>query len=1067
MKTSLFLLFFIGFFIGILLAQTPNLIRIHFITEPPPEQPSGELNSTKPYNLTLQFICTSDPNTCFSYSISFLELNTSDNRQIFFLPTQKQLLFQEQNGIWVYNYNFLIDFFPYKYLQCDISKPLKLTVNISNGSDNYFFSSTKGVILYEPDKIEIGRRLTPSSSEVKINFSLNISDKDTPSNNLSLKMDMYDDIGILLCNCSVGSSKNFICTKPGGGICPISFSREVDVQSSPVNQIPGYLNVSLNLSFSCANLPINSIHFSAVSSCWQSSPVEFSNLKASCNLFPVTLTEEHIYDQKNNLLDVNYSAFASQGMSNSSITIKAYKDGNLVDSYQWIFNYTRGSLNRYDYPQKEALRDSIINPSTIQQSNIKYNHSFTINLTKLCEILSNPQSVKLSWEGYINTTQPKTHNFNGEIETFYCPQESIKGNLYIYAKQQKKSTTQPEGKEITLSPFQNNNDQNNDDYNDDNEGDQGGGGGGRGGGGWQNAIPAGQLNAKDDKYLVVGNIFPNGKITYPLHLIIEAEAFHFKKTKVGEDKFEEGEIDSSKSFKFYLNPIYFIFENLTLTVKSSDNPPIEAQAVVKLNNLPKPSVEILKINNEENKTAAEALNKDHELSINKENPKISLVFSHPIVSYVNMEFQIRGDYDGFNKKSNSVEFKCKKTCSLNVLVYTPQKLRHSSEYYKFYTAKSFRLTPVKTFCDENDTLIQTYYKAYVPSLMILILTIALAYAAGSVFLNPVLLDWAKREIAELLLLAVLFLVLPQFLLITCSKTLTVSYLTSLFVNSPAVPSSFFSQQPLLDLVQSTMSKIISFTHSNIALLRRDIAYFYIRGSYYKYEPNVFLDVLSSLGGVATKGESSSPYSSDYLFAGLFSFLLNLNNFYLFNILSHYFLLFFLSSSEGLIVFLLPFGMFLRCLPFFKKLGGVLIAIGLGFYIFYPLAFGLYSILLDIDNASSWVGVSFKDMIKDVDSIAAFSSKKTEFMSKEMDEFSKDDFQQEEELSYLNPYFPNSKERDSIAAPVLINYFKLSAFSFLLAFFFPTLILLFVLAFIRDIASILGEDIDVSRIAYLA
>jgi len=1065
MKTSLFLLFFIGFFIGILLAQTPpQPINIKFITEPPPDGPSGELNSTKPYNLTLQFICISyPPDICFSYSISFLELNTSDNRQIFFLPTQQPLLFQQQNGIWVYNYTFWIDFFPYKYLQCDIDKPLKLTVNISNGSDNYFFSDTKNVILYEPDRTEIGGRLTPSPSEFKINFSLNISDKDTPSNNLSLKMDMYDDGGILFCNCSVGSSKNFICTTPNGGICPISFSREVDVQSSPVNQIPGYLNVSLNLSFSCVNLPINSINFSAVSSCWQSSPVRFPNLKASCNLFPVTLTEEHIYDQKNNLLDVNYSAFASQGMNNSSITIKAYEDGKLVDSYQWIFNYTSGSLNRYDYPQGNALMESIINPSTIQQSNIQYNHSFTINLTNLCDLLSNPQSVTLSWEGYINTTQPKTHNFNREIETFYCPQESIK-EIYIYAKQQKKSNNQPQGKEIALNPFQNNNDQNND----DNEGDQGGGGGGRGGGGWQNTIPAYQLNAKDDKYLVVGGILPIGKITYPLHLIIEAEAFHFKKTKVGEDKFEEGEIDDkSKIFKFYLNPIYLIFENLTLTVKSSDNPPIEAQAVVKLNNLPKPYVNSLKIDDEENKTAGKVLNKDHALSINKENPKISLVFSHPIVSYVNMEFQIRGDYEDFKMQSNSVEFTCKKTCSLNVLVYTPQKLRQSSEYYTFYTAKSLRLIPVKTFCDENDTLIQTYYKAYVPSLMILILTIALAYAAGSVFLNPVLLDWAKREIAELLLLAVLFLVLPQFLLITCSKTLTVSYLTSLFVNSPAVPSSFFSQQPLLDLVQSTMSKIISFTHSNIALLRRDIAYFYIRGSYYKYEPDTVLQVLNSIGGVATKGESSSPHSSDYLFAGLFSFLLNLNNFYLFNLLSHYFLLFFLSSSEGLIVFLLPFGMFLRCLPFFKKLGGVLIAIGIGFYILYPLAFGLYSILLDIDNASSWVGVSFKAMIKDVDvnSIAAFSSKKTEFMSKEMDEFSKDDFQQEDDLSYLNPYFPNSK--DSIAGPALINYFKLSAFSFLLAFFFPTLILLFVLAFIRDIASILGEDIDVSRIAYLA
>jgi hypothetical protein len=187
----------------------------------------------------LQFICISDPpDICFSYSISFLELNTSDNRQIFFLPTQQPLLFQYENGRLVYNYTFWVDFFPYKYLQCDISKPLKLTVNISNGSDNYFFSDTKNVILYDPDRTEIGGRLTPSPSEFKINinFSLNISDKDTPSNNLSLKVDMYDEFDNLICNCSVGSSKNFICTTQKGGICPISFSREVDVKSSPVNQ---------------------------------------------------------------------------------------------------------------------------------------------------------------------------------------------------------------------------------------------------------------------------------------------------------------------------------------------------------------------------------------------------------------------------------------------------------------------------------------------------------------------------------------------------------------------------------------------------------------------------------------------------------------------------------------------------------------------------------------------------------------------------------------------------------------------------------------------------------------
>ncbi|MCX8163353.1 MAG: hypothetical protein N3D10_02245 [Candidatus Micrarchaeota archaeon] len=406
---------------------------------------------------------------------------------------------------------------------------------------------------------------------------------------------------------------------------------------------------------------------------------------------------------------------------------------------------------------------------------------------------------------------------------------------------------------------------------------------------------------------------------------------------------------------------------------------------------------------------------------------------------------------------------------------------------KIYSKGVFVAQSPDSFCSSNRILSSQYFKFFLIAFSSLIVIIAIAFMLGSFTSNPRLLEWSKREIIETIILSLLIASIGFFLTLSCEKYFDISSIMNLFGLPQTKTISIHT--PILDFAQQTMYNIIERVHSTIIILRRDIAYFHILGSAYTYSSSIGELILQSFISYFS-GININNAAGAYNFIGVYNFLLNLNNFYLFNILVHYFLLFFLSSASGLIVFLLPIGLFFRCLPFVKNVGSALIAIGIGFYVLFPMAYVVYGLFLN----STAISVSLHCLVFSSDELCKsfniytqkqtsqsinvadvnkFISDKYLYMAElvEVGSFTEQTFpypdaifNYEENKKTLQPVYPVDKKSFS---PNLSIYFGLSALNFLLAFFIPTIILVVVLGFVRDLASILGGDIDVSKLLYLA
>jgi hypothetical protein len=472
------------------------------------------------------------------------------------------------------------------------------------------------------------------------------------------------------------------------------------------------------------------------------------------------------------------------------------------------------------------------------------------------------------------------------------------------------------------------------------------------------------------------------------------------------------------------------------------------------------------------------------LKENEDKAKISLKFSRPSEFSSDRLYKIF--ITGTTNLDGDLDFECKKSqgkqimgeCPINVYGYVSYTwngptnsnygsvkiLRESPKVtYRFILSNTFLADEPTSFCDSKEELFKTYFPFLGVTILILILLIAAGYMAGSIFQIPAFLEWSKREIIELFLLGAFILFVPVLLDFNCSAgkissgTLEWFLFESYFTQTEAIPILEFAQRRILDT--------IDLVSTSISLLRRDIAYLNIRATYYKFSTNAFLETIRSFAQYSS-GVNENPLSADYTFLGVFNFLLSLENFYLFNILTHYFLLFFLSSSSGIFVFLFVFGLFFRCLPFLKNVGSALIAIGIGFYFIYPLGFVVIGLITHLDSPS--FNNIFKTLIYS-DGVRGFIELKPLFLSSisEVGGFTKDDFPEELNLSYLNPFFADCSNCDDRPYPPLfIKYFWLVSITFVLAVFLPAINLLITIAFIRDIALILGGDIDVSRLANL-
>ena len=163
-------------------------------------------------------------------------------------------------------------------------------------------------------------------------------------------------------------------------------------------------------------------------------------------------------------------------------------------------------------------------------------------------------------------------------------------------------------------------------------------------------------------------------------------------------------------------------------------------------------------------------------------------------------------------------------------------------------------------------------------------------------------------------------------------------------------------------------------------------------------------------------------------------------------------------NTGLVMMLLPLGIFLRSMPYMRTLGGLLIAVALSFMVIYPLMLASFSLIFD-------------SLFKIPDPLKCYIYNEGQLESA---------FVRAKGLDPVKPYSralffepgdpcdaPTKADTGSGAYdekdPNELEAMKLAGSAFLAGVFFPTIAMLGAVANVRFITRLLGEDIDLSRI----
>ena len=150
-------------------------------------------------------------------------------------------------------------------------------------------------------------------------------------------------------------------------------------------------------------------------------------------------------------------------------------------------------------------------------------------------------------------------------------------------------------------------------------------------------------------------------------------------------------------------------------------------------------------------------------------------------------------------------------------------------------------------------------------------------------------------------------------------------------------------------------------------------------------------------------------------------------------------------ENAFLSFLLPVGVVLRCFTPTREIGGILISIGIGLFLFYPLMFGLSQLLTGERQpvsigGSTWVG----DMFDVAPTMAAL-------------------FLAFDPLSSTLLMIPTMTEK--ITTRLVAPVFGLGT-TLLFVFVLPMINWLIIAALIRSVSKALGEEVDVSTLARL-
>jgi hypothetical protein len=349
-----------------------------------------------------------------------------------------------------------------------------------------------------------------------------------------------------------------------------------------------------------------------------------------------------------------------------------------------------------------------------------------------------------------------------------------------------------------------------------------------------------------------------------------------------------------------------------------------------------------------------------------------------------------------------------------------------------------------------------YLSAMGIGLMLMIIIIALVYMMGESLHLPHLIDWAKTEALQMGMAIVLFIVIAFLINTECSLRMG-EFLQWTGLDLPGAIVT--SDTTMLQAAQNYMQWSAGQAHVAVVMIRRDMGALNIRATYSNFD--------NQLPVLGQNGFSYTPFSGDWTMLGTLGMLLNLNTSFLLAALMELFSLAFFASANGLFIFLVPIGLVLRSLPFLRHFGGGLVAIAVGFYIFYPLTFAMLALTLpplyhgqDADDIARGFGLSCpasNDPTAPACLQEALTSEQT--LTGSFGEYLVD-----HPAPWIEPCGDSQSSLSCVPNPGV--YFKLTALNFIRAIFLPTVALLLTVTFVRDLSALFGEEVDAGRLIQL-
>ncbi len=324
--------------------------------------------------------------------------------------------------------------------------------------------------------------------------------------------------------------------------------------------------------------------------------------------------------------------------------------------------------------------------------------------------------------------------------------------------------------------------------------------------------------------------------------------------------------------------------------------------------------------------------------------------------------------------------------------------------------------------------------------------IALVSMLGESIHNPKVSLWSKTELVQLFASVIATLIVIQGINLFCTINL-VGFIGLFNVDIDAAKAPAASIN-LFDGAELYLRQAASYNRDLLIVTRYHLAAYNILESRYLAEcgqgDGVVGRVAKTLGclfgsatglgaGTAYSSNPESGYSlvSPAIFLSfntiIFSYLSTLN--YLF-ILKYIF--------NGLLMFFLPIGVFIRSIPYMRGLGSLLIAVSVAFLFIYPLVLSLFYIDFLARDPVLIPSIPGEYINANIASTVTFTTALNPF-----------------NLELRDDVFPHGSQEKEIMG--------LTANAFLVGVFIPSIAMLAAVASTVYLTRLLGEEIDLSRV----